>query len=75
MIINQELRLSCVVRLCDTFLCKDKDDKTEKGSGKKVFDEFHVCVFVRLYFRVKLLNINADELMELLTIRIKQFTK
>jgi len=70
----RELSLPCIVRIWDTYLCQD-DDTEQQSFGKKGFDEFHVCVCAAILhsLRDKLLKMNGDELLEFLTMRMKDF--
>lgn len=70
----RELSLPCVVRIWDTYLCQD-DDTEQQSIEKKGFDEFHVCVCAAILhsLREKLLKMGGDELMEFLTVRMKDF--
>jgi len=70
----RELSLPCVVRIWDTYLCQD-DDTEQQSIEKKGFDEFHVCVCAAILhsLRDKLLKMTGDELMEFLTVRMKDY--
>jgi len=70
----RELSLPCIVRIWDTYLCQD-DDNGRQSTDKKGFDEFHVCVCAAILhsLRHKLLKMGDDELMEFLTMRMKEF--
>jgi len=70
----RELSLPCVVRIWDTYLCQD-DDAEQQSTEKKGFDEFHVCVCAAILhsLREKLLRMGGDEVMEFLTVRMKDY--